>query len=112
MLPAQPHAAGETRIAVPSPTPVVLRVRAKPNARAEGLTRDADGGLVARVKAAPVDGRANAAIQALLARALDVPRRGVTITGGARSRQKRIAVAGISPECVQAAVERLHPEPC
>ncbi len=95
---------------VPALKPVIVRVRAKPNARAERLTRDADGGLVARVKAVPVDGRANAAIQALLARALDVPRRGVTIASGGRSRQKRIAIAGTSPECVQAAIDRLDPE--
>ncbi len=97
-------------MSVPLTKPVVLRVRAKPNARAEGLTRDADGGLVARVKAAPVDGRANAAIQALLARSLGVPARGVTITGGAHSRRKRIAVSGLSPKDVQAAIERLEPE--
>ena len=96
---------------VPALKPVIVRVRAKPNARAERLTRDADGGLVARVKAVPVDGRANAAVQALLARALDVPRRGVTITSGARSRQKRVAIADVSPESIQSAIDRLDPEP-
>ncbi len=90
--------------------PVVIRVRAKPNAREDRLTRDAEGHLVARVSERPVDGKANQAIQALVAKKLDVARRDVKIVGGERGRLKRVAISGASRELVQAAIARLTEE--
>ena len=49
-----------------------------------------------RIAAAPVDGAANAELIDTLARALDLPRRAVTITAGATSRTKRVHVDGLS----------------
>ena len=54
-----------------------------------------DGALLVRLAAAPVDGSANAELIALVARALDLPKRDVTIVSGERSRSKRIRVANI-----------------
>jgi uncharacterized protein len=54
-----------------------------------------DGALLVRLAAAPVDGAANAELIALIARALRLPRRDVTIVSGERSRSKRIRVANI-----------------
>ena len=47
-----------------------------------------------RVRAAPHEGAANAALVALLAKSLGVPPRNVEITGGATSRIKRVHVVG------------------
>lgn len=44
-----------------------IRLRVKPGARAEDLTECDDGSWLARVKAPPVDGKANAAVIALIA---------------------------------------------
>jgi uncharacterized protein YggU (UPF0235/DUF167 family) len=60
--------------------------------------------LLARVRAAPEEGRANRALCELLALRLDVPISRVTILAGAKARIKRIAVAG-DP---QALVDRLR----
>ena len=49
-----------------------------------------------RVSAPPVEGAANDALIALIAGTLAVPRRAVRIVAGERSRQKRIAVDGVS----------------
>ena len=56
----------------------------------------ADGRAVvkARVRAAPTEGQANAALILLLARTLDVPRSKVTLAAGESARIKRIAIAG------------------
>ena len=54
-----------------------------------------DGALLVRLAAAPVDGAANAELIALIARALHLPRRDITIVSGERSRSKRIRVANI-----------------
>jgi hypothetical protein len=52
--------------------------------------------LKARVSAAPADGKANAALVALLAKALAIGRTRVTIVSGTTSRVKAIEVAGDS----------------
>ncbi len=59
--------------------------------------------LKVRLAAPPVDGAANSALIDLLAEALDVPRRAVTIVAGASSRSKLVQVDGIA----SGAVERL-----
>ena len=51
-----------------------------------------------RLQAPPVDGAANAALIALLAKLLGVSRRAVTIVAGERSREKRVHIAGIAAD--------------
>lgn len=62
----------------------------------DGIETMADGRSVlkARVRAAPSEGEANAALLRLIAKALGVPPRHVTLVSGAASRIKRIAIAG------------------
>jgi uncharacterized protein (TIGR00251 family) len=55
---------------------------------------DGQSVLKVRVRAAPTEGEANAALVRLLARMLDVPSRAVTLAAGATSRIKRVAVEG------------------
>jgi uncharacterized protein len=64
----------------------------------------ADGRAVlkARVRAAPSDGEANDALCRLLARALDIPSRDVTIATGATARIKRVLVKGRASTIVAA----------
>jgi len=62
----------------------------------EGIERRDDGRyfLKARVRAAPAEGEANAALCRLVAGAIGVAPREVTIAAGATSRNKRILVRG------------------
>jgi uncharacterized protein YggU (UPF0235/DUF167 family) len=62
----------------------------------EGIEQRADGQCVlkARVRAAASEGEANAALIALLARAVAVPPRDVTLVAGATARIKRLTIAG------------------
>ncbi|HEV2554327.1 MAG TPA: DUF167 family protein [Bosea sp. (in: a-proteobacteria)] len=50
--------------------------------------------LKARVRATPSEGEANAALLALIARTLDLPRSAVTLAAGAGARLKTVAIAG------------------
>jgi len=68
-------------------------LRVTPGARVEGLAIDS-GRLVAKVRAKPEDGKANAAVIALLARALDVAPSALTLLRGATSREKQIGLVG------------------
>jgi hypothetical protein len=62
----------------------------------------ADGVLLARVSAPPVDGKANAALCKLLAKALGVPRTSVGVVRGETSRDKLVRVDGLSAADAQA----------
>jgi uncharacterized protein len=76
-----------------------LTVRATPKAdRNEIAGRRADGALLVRVTAAPEDGRANAAVCALVAKALRVPKGAVRVVRGETSRDKVLEVDGADPE--------------
>jgi len=87
-----------------SPDGVVIAVRVVPRAGRSGIAGTRDGALLVRLNAAPVEGAANAELIEVIAKALDVPRRAVTIASGERSRQKRVRVAGISVEQANAAL--------
>jgi uncharacterized protein YggU (UPF0235/DUF167 family) len=79
--------------------PPRLQVRATPKAgRDEIAGRRSDGALLVRVTAAPEDGRANAAVCALVAKALGVPKSAVRVARGETSRDKVLEVAGVTDE--------------
>ena len=66
--------------------------------RIDGCATD-DAGRVhlkVRVRAAPEDGKANAALEALLAKALGVAKSNVKVARGAAARLKTVEVAGVS----------------
>ena len=77
---------------------VILDVRVIPRASRPGLAGTRDGALLVRLSAPPVGGAANAELIQVLAKALDVPKRQVTIVAGERSRLKRVRVEGLTAE--------------
>ena len=80
----------------PTKDGVLLDVRVIPRAGKSGIAGTRDGALLVRLSAPPVDGAANAELIEVLAKALDVPRRMVSLVSGERSRQKRLRVSGVS----------------
>ncbi|MBI3512680.1 MAG: DUF167 domain-containing protein [Proteobacteria bacterium] len=82
---------------VPAAAPITVRLT--PRARADrilGVEHDARGLRVLKVAVAapPVDGAANAALLALLAKHFGLPKSAVTLVSGASARTKRVALAG------------------
>ena len=69
-----------------------LRLKVKPGSRVEDLTEMQDGSWLARVKAPPVDGKANAAVVALVAKHFGLRKAQVRIKSGASGRQKLVQV--------------------
>lgn len=75
-----------------------LRLRVAPgSARPAVVGRYGDTWKV-RVAAAPERGRANDAVLALIAEALELPRASVSLVSGGSSRDKIVELAGIDPE--------------
>ena len=70
-----------------------IAIRVTPGARIEAL-EIVDGRLVAKVRAKPEDGKANAAVQELLARALGVATSKLHLLRGATSREKQFRMEG------------------
>ena len=62
------------------------------------------GAVLIRIAAPPVDGKANAALVAFVAKLLGVPKAGVEIIRGETSRNKVIRVEGHAPNDVRAAL--------
>jgi len=82
----------------------VIRVRAQPGARRNGVTGVREGELCVAVTAPPDRGRANDAIVKVLAETLGVPRGRVKILSGETNRHKRLVVDGLAVEGVVAAL--------
>lgn len=85
----------------------MLAVRLTPRSsadRIDGWATDAAGRehLKVRVRAAPVEGEANAALEALLAKALGVPRSAVRVVRGQTARLKQVAVEGLDAGALRA----------
>lgn len=82
-----------------APGGVMVTVRLTPKGgrdAIDGIETLSDGRAVlkVRVRAAPSEGEANAALGRVLAKAASVPLRNVEIVGGATSRIKRIKISG------------------
>ena len=88
-----------------------LEIRVVPRAGRSGFAGLRDGALLVRLVAAPVDGAANDELIALIATALRIPKRDITIVSGERGRSKRIRIAGIAPEEALARLRSLIPDP-
>lgn len=84
-LPALPDAAA-LRACAAGP---LLAIRVTPNAGADAIIL-ADGAVQVRVTATPEAGKANAAVIALLARALGVPKSALAIVRGQTGRDKLV----------------------
>ena len=84
-----------------------LAVRVQPGASRTGLAgRAGDGTLKVKVTEPPEGGRANRAVEAVIAETLGVPRRQVTVVRGATARTKWIEIAGLTAADIEARVVR------
>jgi len=74
----------------------LLCVRVQPRASKDEVVGWAGATLRVRVSAAPVEGAANHALLALLARSFRVPQSAVTLVRGAHARDKLVRIQGCS----------------
>jgi uncharacterized protein (TIGR00251 family) len=79
----------------------------QPRASRDEITGWREGALAVRVTAPPVEGEANRAVSALLARALGVRASSVSVIQGERGRNKLVRIAGLDPAEVRARLAAL-----
>jgi len=82
-----------------------LRLRVVPGARRAGIVGRHGDAWKIRVAAAPEAGKANDAVIDLLARTLDIPSRDLELTAGSASRDKVVALQGLTSEAAESLLD-------
>jgi uncharacterized protein (TIGR00251 family) len=80
---------------------IVLRLHVQPGAGRSAVVGRHGDALHVRVAPPPQDGRANVAVQALVADLFDVPKSSVELSAGERSREKRFRIQGVEVDVVR-----------
>ena len=84
----------------------ILHFKAKPGSRANQLLVGPDGAVVVRLNAPAQEGKANAALQAYLATVFGIAKIRVTLLAGHTSPFKKVELADVSDEQVQAVLAK------
>jgi uncharacterized protein len=79
----------------------LLSIRVQPRAKRDEVVGERAGAIVIRLAAPPVDGKANAALTAFIAKAAGVPRSRVEIVRGASARDKVVRVTGVAEDALR-----------
>jgi uncharacterized protein (TIGR00251 family) len=86
---------------------VLLRLRVQPRASRNALFREPDGRIRVALMAPPVEGAANKALAEFIAKFLGVPKCAVVLAAGERSRDKTLAISGITRQDMVSKLEQL-----
>jgi len=86
-----------TNIVREAPGRLLVAVHVTPRASRDDITHEGDR-IRVRLHAPPVDGAANSALIELLAQRLALPRSSVTLERGVTSREKTLAIVGLSAD--------------
>jgi uncharacterized protein (TIGR00251 family) len=90
---------------------VVIDLFVQPRAAKDAIVGIHGTALKVKVTAVPDGGRANRAVEALVARTLGVPPSAASIVRGGSSRKKRLIVVGIDAESVLCELENVLSSP-
>jgi len=80
---------------------VVISVRVTPRSSRDEIRGVSGDALKVRLRAPPVEGKANAALVSFLSAKLGIPKKRVVVESGATGRNKRVLLAGVSPAAAQ-----------
>jgi len=83
-----------------------LEIHLQPGAKSNEIIGFRDGVLWVKVAAPPEKGRANGALIELMAKSLSVPKSDLTLVRGFTSRQKVIAIKGLTTEALKEKLTR------
>jgi len=89
---------------------LLLRVHVQPRASANGLAGLQGGMLKLRLTSPPVDGKANQAVIACLAKLFHLPKAALTIKSGHQSRHKTVRITGADGQRLHTVLAELLPD--
>jgi uncharacterized protein (TIGR00251 family) len=73
-----------------------IRIHVIPNAKIDKAVGQHGDAIKIKLRAPPVEGKANAALRRFLAEKLSIPQRAIVLDRGERSRDKLIRIDGLS----------------
>jgi hypothetical protein len=79
----------------------ILRIHVIPNAKIDSIVGEHGSAVKIKLRAAAVEGKANAALIRFLAEQMELPRHAIVLQRGHKSRDKLIRVDGLSQEDVR-----------
>ena len=79
----------------------ILRIHVIPNAKIDSIVGEHGSAVKIKLRAAAVEGKANAALIRFLAEQMELPRHAIVLQRGHKSRDKLIRVEGLSQEDVR-----------
>ncbi|OIP31409.1 hypothetical protein AUK22_01115 [bacterium CG2_30_54_10] len=88
---------------------VSLQVKAVPRSSRTEIVDFQEDRCRIKVRAPPVEGEANAALVAFLAKVFSLPKSRVLLERGARGKQKNFLLVGVDPMAAQEALKRASP---
>ncbi len=74
-----------------------LQIKIKPNSKVNLLQKDPAGQWVMKVKAPPVDGKANEEVIRFLSQVLKIPKSAIELIGGHTHAHKKFKITAITP---------------
>jgi uncharacterized protein (TIGR00251 family) len=89
---------------------LLLRLHVQPRAAANGVAGLQGDMLKLRLTSPPVDGKANQAVIAYLAKLFHLPKGAVTIKSGLQSRNKTVSITGADRQRLDAVLAELLPD--
>lgn len=81
---------------------VEIAIHVQPGAKSSELVGEYGGALKIKLRAQPVDGKANAALVEFMSSCLGIPKSRIHILSGVTVRRKKILVEGLSLDVVRA----------
>jgi len=82
-----------------------------PRASNPGIAGTRDGALLVRLQSPPVEGAANAELVEVIAKAFAVAKRDVTVVSGEHSKLKRVVIATLERDHIEAALRSFGIDP-
>lgn len=71
---------------------MILTIHVKPNSKIDQIGFDEEGNLKVKIRAQPVDGKANKYLQEYLAGIFNIPKSKIQILKGSNSQHKRVEI--------------------
>jgi uncharacterized protein len=71
---------------------MLLRMKVKPNSKSDEIIRETDGSLKVKIRAQPIEGKANKYLVEYLAKVLGLPKSNITLLKGESNSFKTIEI--------------------
>jgi uncharacterized protein (TIGR00251 family) len=71
---------------------MLLRIKVRPNSKTDEIIREADGGLKVKIRAQPIEGKANKYLLEYLGKVLNLPKSKLSLLKGESSSFKTVEI--------------------